>query len=400
MKVMARRKYQPGGRSLWWQVAISSTGDGMFLTAFPLLAASLTRDPGAIAGVTVANRAPWILFSLPFGAIADRFDRRLLMVFADVVRGLVVALVAGLVIAGDATVAALYVCAFVLGAGEVLHACASLALIPVVVGKSDLELFNSGLTAAQAATEQFIGPPIGSALFALAPSMPFVADAVSFGGSVVLAARLPNVHGVDKPTTRVRDDVREGLRYLFGNPLLKRLAILIGTLNIFYFASEAVLVLYTFDKLHAGKATFTALFLAAAVGLVVGQPLIEPFRRRFDARIAIVMSIWLWAIALIGLTFTSMPVVAVAMWFLLGLGDAFWRVLTVTLRQRITPNHLMGRVNSVHRLFGMGAIPIGAALGGFLAKVIDIRAPFALAAIAFVIFSLVGPRFLEPARGL
>ena len=372
----------------------------MFLTAFPLLAASLTRDPGLIAGVTVANRAPWILLSLIFGAIADRFDRRLLIVIADIVRGLVVAVLAALVIAGDANVWVLYISAFLLGSFEVLHACASLALIPVVVGTDDLESFNSSLMATQAATEQFIGPPLGSALFSIAPSIPFVADAVSFGGSVVLAARLPDVHGVEKPTTRVRDDVREGWRYMFANPLLKRLAILIGTLNVFYFASEAVLVLYTFEKLHAGKATFTALFLAAAVGLVVGRPLIEPVRRRFDARFAIVLSIWLWAIALTGLTFTSSSAVAISMWFLLGLGDAFWRVLTVTLRQRITPNHLMGRVNSVHRLFGMGAIPIGAALGGFLAKVIDIRAPFALAAVAFIVFALFGPRFLEPARGL
>ncbi len=175
---------------------------------------------------------------------------------------------------------------------------------------------------------------------------------------------------------------------------------LIGTLNVFYFASESVLVLYTFDKLHAGKATFTALFLAAAVGLVVGQSLIKPVRRRLDARGSIVMSMWVWAIALAGLTFTSSAAVAIAMWFLLGLGDAFWRVLTVTIRQRITPNHLMGRVNSVHRLFGMGAIPIGAALGGFLSKTIDLRAPFALSALAFLAFAVYGPRFLEPARGL
>ncbi len=212
MKVMRRRRnYAPGGRSLWWQVAISSTGDGMFLTAFPLLAASLTRDPGAIAAVTVANRAPWILFSLPFGAIADRLDRRLLMVTADIVRGVVVALLAALVISGDARMPVLYVSAFVLGCGEVLHACASLALIPVVVGKEDLEEFNASLMAAQAATEQFVGPPLGSALFAISSSIPFVADAVSFGGSVALAARLPDVHGVEKATTRVARRRARGL---------------------------------------------------------------------------------------------------------------------------------------------------------------------------------------------
>src|SRR5262249_34162965 len=125
-----------------------------------------------------------------------------------------------------------------------------------------------------------------------------------------------------------------------------------------------------------------------------------PFRRRFDARVAIVMSMWCWAVAVAGLTLTSSPVVAVAMWFLLGFGDAFWRVITVSLRQKVTPNNILGRVNSVHRLFGMGAIPIRAPLAGFLAKAIAIRAPFALSAVVFALFALYGPRYLEPARGL
>jgi MFS family permease len=294
----------------------------------------------------------------------------------------------------------LYVCAFILGAGEVMHATASQALIPALIAPDDLERFNGGLTSAQAATEQFIGPPLGSALFAASASIPFVADALSFGGSIVLAARLPEAKLAERAVTRVRDDVREGWRYLFGHPLLRRIAILIAVLNVFYFASESVLVLYTFEKLHAGKATFTALFLAAAVGLIVGQPMVELVRRRYDARGGILLSIWCWAVALTGLTFTSSPVVAIGMWFLLGFGDAFWRIITTSLRGRLTPNHLMGRVTSVHRLFGMGAIPIGAALGGFLSRTIDLRAPFALSAAVFVFFSLYGPRFMEPARGL
>jgi MFS family permease len=134
--------------------------------------------------------------------------------------------------------------------------------------------------------------------------------------------------------------------------------------------------------------------------LIVAQPFVDPFRRRFDARIGIVFSIWVWAVALTGLTFTSTPALAVGMWFLLGFGDAFWRILTTSLRGRLTPNHLLGRVTSVHRLFGMGAIPVGAALGGFLSTTIDLRAPFALSAICFIAFGLYAPRFLEPARGL
>lgn len=116
-------------RAVWLSAAISSTGDGMFLTAFPLLAASLTRDALAIAGVTVASRLPWLLFSLLTGAVADRFDRRRLMVGADVARCAVVAILAAVVLAGDARLWLLYVCAFGLGMGETMHANAAQAMV-------------------------------------------------------------------------------------------------------------------------------------------------------------------------------------------------------------------------------------------------------------------------------
>lgn len=394
------KKFAPGGRGLWWQTVISSTGDGMFLTAFPLLAASLTRDPGAIAGVTVAGRAAWIFFTLPLGALADRHNRRWLMVTADILRGVVVTLLAATVITGTAEMWMLYTAALLLNVGEVLHTTAAQAMFPALIPDEQLVEFNSSITAAQAATETFIGPPLGAAMFAASPSLPFVADAISFGGSIVLAMQLPDVHQPSTERTRVLDDVEEGWRYLFAHPLLKRLALLIGGLNTFYFASEAVLVLYTFEKLNAGKVTFTALFLSGAVGLIVGQRFIPMMQRHADARIAISFSLWLWAISLAGLALTSSPIVACAMWFVLGFGDAFWRVLTSAIRQKITPNHLLGRVLSVHRLFAMGAMSVGAAIGGVVSKLVDLRAPYVMAAIAFFIFALAGPRYLEPARGL
>ncbi|MEY2418376.1 MAG: hypothetical protein QOG90_1056 [Actinomycetota bacterium] len=388
----------PGARSLWWQAAISSTGDGMFLTAFPLLAASLTRDPVTIAGVTVASRTPWLAFSLPFGAIADRFDRRILMMVADSVRGVVVAVLAALVLSHDARVWTLYLCAFVLGAGEVLHANASQALMPVVVGEENIVPFNSSMSATQAATETFIGPPIGSALFAAAPSLPFIADAVSFGGSVVLAARLPDVHAVEPATTRLRDDIREGVRYLWHDAVLRRLALMIAGLNILWFAAEGVLVLYAFERLHGGKATFTALFLAGAAGTVVMQRFISPLRNRVGMAGAMAVMLWIWAAATLGLAVASNGGVAIASFFVIGFGDGLWRVLATSLRQTVTPNHLLGRVNSVHRMFGMGAIPIGAALGGLEAHVFTVRAPFVIAAIGFGLAAVCSRPLLAPLR--
>ena len=387
-------------RKIWLAVAISGTGDGMFLTAFPLLAAALTRDPLLIAGVTVASRLPWLLFSLVAGAIADRVDRRRLMVVADVARTLVVAGLGVTVLAGMARIWLLYVCAFGLGIGETFHANAAQAILPVIVEPDLLVPANARLTGTQVMTENFAGPPIGAALFSAAASVPFLVDAASFAVAAGLVRALPDVHAPAAPTTGIWSDVREGVRFTVGHPVLRRLAALLGTLNFFYFASEAVLILYTFERLHAGKAVYTALFLAAAAGTISTQWMIEGLQRRVGSVGTIAIAVWLWALALVGLAFTSTPVVAVLLFFMLGAGDGLWRVLTVTLRQRITPNRLLGRVNSAYRMVGQGVIPLGAAFGGGMAKAFGVRAPFVIAAVVFVVIAMGVPILLRPARDL
>ena len=387
-------------RALWLSVAISGTGDGMFLTAFPLLAAALTRDAALIAGVTVASRLPWLLFSLVTGAIADRFDRRRLMVAADLARCAVVALLALAVLTDEARIWLLYVCAFGLGLGETMHANAAQAILPLVVDDERLVPANARLTGTQVMTEQFGGPPLGAALFGAAPAVPFVVDAVSFAASAALVRTLPDVHRVERSPSRLRDDIREGVAFIVRNAVLTRLVTLLGILNFFYFAAEAVLILYTFEQLDAGKAVYTGLFLAAAAGTVATQWLVTPLQARIGAARTITISFWMWTVALVGTAVTSSPFVAIASFFLLGAGDGLWRVLTVTLRQRITPNRLMGRVNAAYRMVAQGIIPIGAAFGGVTAKVWGVRSPFVIAAAVFVVISALAPVLLRPVASL
>src|SRR4051794_2880327 len=151
----------------------------MFLTAFPLLAASLTRDPVLIAGVTIANRLPWLLFSLLSGAVADRVDRRHLMVRADIARTVVVGGLGVAVLADAAQIWLLYLCAFGLGLGETLHANAAQAMLPNLVDRNDLVPANARLTGTQVMTENFGGPPLGAVVFSAAPPVPFLFDAAS-----------------------------------------------------------------------------------------------------------------------------------------------------------------------------------------------------------------------------
>jgi MFS family permease len=396
-----RRALGTSFRLLWLSVAISGTGDGMFLTAFPLLAAVLTRDPVLIAGVTVASRLPWLLFSLVAGAIADRFDRRRLMVMADIGRTIVVAVLGVSVLVHDAQVWLLYACAFGLGIGETIHANAAQAFLPQVVAPEALVPANARLTGMQVVTENFAGPPLGAVLFTMSGSVPFLADAASFAASAGLIRAVPDRPAPpERTSTRMWTDIREGVRFTLHHVLLRRLVTLLGLLNFFYFATEAVLILYTFDRLHAGRAVYTALFVAAAAGTIGTQWLVEPLERRAGAAATITIAFWLWAVALVGLAFTESSAIAIGLFFLLGAGDGLWRVLTVTLRQQLTPNRLLGRVNSAYRMVAQGVIPLGAAFGGAMAKLFGVRAPFVIAAVVFVVVAVSAPVLLRPARSV
>ena len=146
----------------------------MFLTAFPLLAAILTRDPVLIAGVTIASRLPWLVFSLFTGALADRMDRRKLMIGADLIRLVIVGLLGAAILTDVVNIWMLYACAFLLGSCETLHVNAAQGLIPAIVKPEDLLEANARFSSGQIVAVQFIGPPLGVAMFNVSKSLPFI----------------------------------------------------------------------------------------------------------------------------------------------------------------------------------------------------------------------------------
>ena len=383
-------------RKVWLSVVLSSSGDGMFLTAFPLLAATLTRDPLLIAGVTIASRLPWLLFSLVTGAIADRMDRRRLMVAADAFRFVVVAALGAAIVADAERIWFLYVCAFSLGVAETLHTNAAQAILPAIVEPQDLMQANARLTSAQVAAGQFVGPPAGSALFNASAAVPFLADAVSFAGSALLISRLPDTHRVEAPTTRLRDDVREGVRFMRSHPALRRLAVLLGLVNFFYFAAEPLLILYTAERLYSGTFVYTSLFIAAATGTIVNRWIVGSISRRFGARRTMTMAFWAWGVTMTGLAITTSPALAIVMFLVLGVGNGMWTVVSVTLRQQLTPNRLLGRMNAAYRMVAWGVVPFGAAFGGLVARQFGLQATFVVAAAVHVVVALFAARLLRP----
>lgn len=391
-----RRSLGRDFRAVWMAVVVSSTGDGMFITAFPLLAATLTKDPRLIAGVTIASRLPW-LFMAPFtGAIADRMDRRRLMVIADLARFVVVGVLGVSIVMDAQSIWFLFVCAFLLGTGETLHVNAGQAILPKIVAREDLLEANARFGAAQIASAQFIGPPLGVAAFNAAASVPFLADAVSFAGSAALIASLPDVHAVEPASTRLRDDVLEGLLFTWRTPALRRIASILALINFFYFSATSLLVLYNEQRLHSGSFTYSMLFVGAATGTVISRFVVARLVRRFGRVRTMAAAFWFWSVPLIGMRLTTTPAVAVSMYLLLGIGTGLWLTVNTTIRQEITPARLLGRMNAAYRAISWGVVPAGAAFGGLTAHHFGLLAPFTVAGVTMVPIAVFSRRILRP----
>ena len=368
----------------------------MFVTAFPLLAAILTRDPVLIAGITISTRLPGLLFSIFTGAIADRMDRRKLMIGADIVRMVIVGVLGASILLDAVAIWQLYVCAFLLGICETLHVNAAQAFIPAVVRQDQLLPANARFASAQIVSTQFIGPPLGVAMFNAAHALPFVADAVTFAGSAGLIAAIPDEHAVEKPTTRFRDDVLDGLRYLRDHKALRRLTEILAFVNFFYFAAISLLVLYNDEILGGSDITFTALSVSAAVGTVISRFFIQRLAGAKGTTTTMVISMWLWAIATTVMALTSNSSIAIASNAVLGIGTGLWLSLNTTLRQQLTPSRMLGRMNAASRTVSWGIVPFGAAFGGFAARFLGLRGPFILSAISMVGCAIIGRRLLRP----
>ncbi len=383
-------------RSLWLSVASSCTGDGMFLTAFPLLAALLTRDPVLIAGITITTKLPWLLFSLFTGAISDRRDRRKLMISTDIARFVIVAGLAATIIVDRTSIWILYVCSFLLGICETMHTNCAQAIIPDIVKPEELLTANARFTSVQVLSAQFVGPSLGVMLFNSSSALPFVADAFAFSGSAALVKSIPDVHAVEPATTRLRDDMLDGVRFLRDNAVLRRLTFILAALNFFYFASGALLVLYTSDILRSSNITFTALSVGSALGTIMSRFFVSRISDRFGSTNTIAVALWVWAVSAIGIAVTSDKYIAVIMFVLMGVGNGLWTIINTTLRQQLTPTRMLGRMNAAFRTVSWGVVPFGAAFGGVCARYFGLRGPFIIFAAVMVGYAVFAKPILRP----
>lgn len=400
---------------LWLASVVSNLGDGVSAVAYPWLASALTRNPIHIAAVAFVTRLPWLLFALPAGVVTDRVDRRRLAVWMDVFRfaaslGIAVAVLVFQPQLGDPkSVAAgsvdvpesagllltmVYGAALLLGTAEVFRDNSAQTLMPSIVDRANLEKANGRLWGAEMVMNSFVGPPLAGVLLAAAFSLPFFVDTATFA---VAAALLFLVAGEfrapDRPRSRGRADfwldLKEGVSWLWSHRLFRPMAISLGVLNGTAMLALATFVLFAQEVLDLDATGFGLLTTGVALGGVLGSMIAHRVTEALGKGASLFLAIIAMGASTLISGLTSSFWVFWAMGLVTSATGMIWNVITVSLRQSLIPDRILGRVNSVYRFIGWGVMPIGSLLGGLvvagaqplLGREWALRSPFLIAAL-------------------
>jgi MFS family permease len=377
------------GRSFRWLLAaeiVSNLGDGVAIAAGPLLVASLTGDPFLVSLALLSEYLPTLLFGLVAGAAADRFDRRLTVAVVNVVRAIVLTVLAFTIATSSVEIWIVLVVLFAMGTAEAFADTAGSSLVPNLVAREDLGTANARLEGAYILSNQLIGPPIGAFLFVIGMAVPFATNAACFALGAVLVLRVvgtqarPSATSAEpvEPTepTSIWTEMREGLAWLAGHAPMRTLALTIFAFNITYGAAFAVLVLYAGKQLGMDEVGFGLLTTAVALGGVVGTASYGALERRF--RLADIMRVGLVIETLthLVLALTTSAAVALVTLGVFGAHAFVWGTTSTVVRQRAVPDAMLGRVTGIYHVALVGGLVIGTPLGGLLASAYGITAPF------------------------
>jgi MFS family permease len=393
-----------GGRymKLWAASTTSALGSGLATIAAPLLVASRTNSPLTVSAAFAVAWLPWLLFALPGGVLVDRVDRRRLMIVIDWVRVGALAVLAAALLTGHASLALLYAVLFVINAGEVIFNSASQAMIPSVVPRSRLERANGWLFGGVMLMRGMISPPLGGFLFAVAASAPFLANAGTYALSATLIGLVAGSYrspgnAKHAEARSIRAEVVEGFRWLAHQRLLRTMAVLIGLLNVTLVAATAVLVLLAKERLHLGAVGYGALFTCMAagglLGSLIGDRIIKAVTATWTIRVGLLIETGMHlALA----TSRSAYFIGFAL-FVFGVHGALWGIVGNSLRQRLTPPDMLGRVGSTTLFVAAGGNCVGALLGGVVASTFGIAAPYWVGFVVAAIVVAATWRVFDPA---
>lgn len=363
---------------------ISGIGDGVLLVAFPLLLASIDPSPFRIGLVEATLTLPWLLVAPFSGVLADRMSRRSLMIISDLFRAAVLVVLALLVLADQHSFVIIATFGFAIAAGETAFDAAAAGMVTSIVGKdvAGLERANSVLAFANTGGNQLIGPLIGGLIFAISMSAPLAFDAVTFALSALLVWRIPRkVEAVvdEAPAERsALREIAEAGRWLFSERALRALLILTMAANITVMAYWAPLVVVAQERMGVTPRYYGLFLSVLAIGSLAGAALAKVVSARFGSRGGIALGAAGFGISVMAVGFSTSWVFGGLATAGIGVTVVVWSVLSISLRQSLIPDNMMGRTTSIFRAGTWGLMPIGAVLGGLAAEFLALWTPYAI----------------------
>jgi len=358
---------------LWSGQVVSTLGSTASTIIYPLLILALTGSPRD-AGVAGALRAlPYLVLSLPVGALVDRWDRKRVMILCDVGRAIAVASIPVAMALDALTVAQIYAVSLVEGSLYVFFNIAEVAALPRVVPAIQLPEAAAQNEAGFGAAN-IVGPSFGAFLYqAFGRGVPFLVDALTYAVSVLSLLRIRTsfadaaTRGGGRASAHrdLRAEVAEGLAWLWGNPLIRFMAFITGGSNLVGAAAPLILIVLA-KELGAHDAQIGVIFSVAGVGGILGSLVGGQVQKRFGFGTVIVALMWgaavLFPLYALAPSWPLLGVIGALLFFL----SPIYNVVQFSYRLALIPDRLQGRVNSTFRLICFGLMPVGAALSGVL----------------------------------
>jgi MFS family permease len=344
---------------------ISVLGSQASKVAYPLLVLAMTGSAGKAGVAGAAASGPYLLFPMLAGVLADRFNRKLMMVGCDVVRLVALSSIAIAAIAGDLGYGQVLIASFTEGTASVLFTLALRGAVPMLVDDSQR---SQAIAQTEARTygAQVAGPAFGGALFGVSRMLPFAFDALTYLASV---ATLPFIRGpLQRPaatSANLRRELAEGLAWTWKRPFLRDVAILAGLLNLCLAVFTLAIIVLARD--HGASSATTGIVIGSmGVGGLAGAVTAPWVQARFRPGHVITVDLWVTAALTLALAAVSSPLWMCPFCALLGFLGPLWNVAVQTYRMRITPNHMLARVSGVNLQIAWGALPLGSLLAGAL----------------------------------
>ena len=380
---------------LWTASTTSALGSGIAVVAAPLFVAAHDKSPLVVSATFAVSWLPWLLFALPGGVLVDRVDRKRLMIAIDWTRVAAMTVLAVALLAGSSSIALLDAVLFVINAGEAIFRSAGQAMIQTVVPKDRLERANGWLVGGTTVMQNMVAGPLGGFLFVLAASVPFFVNAGTYAASAVLVGLVGGTYRAAQRSAKagdagqgrsIRRDLAEGFGWLARQRLLRTMALLIGLLNLTLAAATAVLVLLVRERLHLGAVGYGTLFTCEAVGALLGSAAGDWLIRKVTATWTIRIGLLVEASFHLTLALSRSAIVVGVLLFAFGVHAALWTIVSSSLRQRLAPPEMLGRIGSTYLFVAAAGNSVGALLGGVMAARFGITAPYW---VGFVVAAMV-----------